>query len=64
MFGSRHTPRQAHVELAVPPALYESLSREGVDISEFVPSVLAAILSVAIGAGRGNIGNVEISFSP
>lgn len=63
MFGLRQFPKEAHVELTVPPALMESLQQEGIDISEYLPSLLGAILSAAVGAGRGHAGQVEISFS-
>jgi hypothetical protein len=63
VFGRQPHPKEAHVELSVPPALYESLQEEGIDISEYIPSLLGAILSAAVGAGRGHGGKVEISFS-
>ena len=63
MFGRRHIPNEAHVELNVSPELYESLKTDGIDISELLPTLLGAILSAAAGAGRGHAGQVEISFS-
>lgn len=61
MFGRAHIPSETHVELTVPPHLYESLQDEGVDIADLMPSLLAAILSAAVGAGRG--GAVEVSVT-
>ena len=64
MFGTnRPTPAETHVELVVPPAVYESLQKGGVDISEHIPSLLAVILSAALGSSRGSARQVEISLS-
>jgi hypothetical protein len=49
---------EAHVELTVPPELYASLN-DG-DIEESLPSILAAIVSAAMGASHRNVAAVEV----
>jgi hypothetical protein len=39
------------------------LQEEGVDHSEYFVSIVGAVLSAALGPGRGHDGHVEISFS-
>jgi len=49
---------QAHVELTVPPDVYASIHNG--DIAETLPSLLAAIVSAAMGASHRNVAAVEV----
>lgn len=52
---------QAHVELTVPPEIYASINNG--EIAETLPSILAAILSAAMGASHRNVAAVEVVLS-
>lgn len=63
MFGRQKKPSESHIEVSVPPALYDSLQQQGLDHSEYLGSIIGAVLSAALGAGRGHNGHVEVSLS-
>jgi hypothetical protein len=56
-----HGTNEAHVELTVSPELYASLHNG--DITESLPSILAAIVSAAMGATHRNVAAVEVVLS-
>ena len=53
MFGPKQRHAGAHVELEVPPDVYDALSVDGVvNFEEILPALLAAIVGAAFSPSR------------